>query len=195
MRLAVRVLAILAVCLGVGSAWAAWHALTHATLHIGLHDYGLATTQLLYDTPRGVSLEFLDANGRVLARARTVLPYNYVTAVHPDPAVSDCTQHEAKGVGGAPDPAGYAGCFKRLSQWLSEWTSSVRGARVATATCDIARIPASVTSSLDELWLWWVPLPHVGGTPYRRVSIELFIDSRTCAAAERRAGMPRAPHA
>ncbi len=192
MHLAVRVLAILGVGLVVGSAWAAWHALSHATLHIDLHDYALATAQLLYDTPRGVRLELLDANGQVLARAHTVQPYNHVTAVHPDPAVSDCSQHESKEVAGTPDRAGYAGCFKRLSRWMSEWAPWVRTARVATTTCNIARVPARVASSLDELWLWWVPLPHVGGTPYRRVSIELFIDSRTCAAAVRRAGMLRA---
>jgi hypothetical protein len=181
-----RALAVLALFFVFGFAWAAWHTFSHATLHVDIHDYALATSRQLYDSPRGVRLELLDAGGKVLAHARTVEPHNYVTVVHPDPAIADCTQFDSMAV--ADRQAAYAACFEKLSKWISEWATSVRTARFASETCSIASVPAKVVSSIDELWLWWVPLPHVGGTPYRRVSMEFFVDTRTCApAANKRA--------
>jgi hypothetical protein len=34
----------------------------------------------------------------------------------------------------------------------------------------------------DGWWLWWLPLRHVGGQPYRYFALEVHIDSARCAA-------------
>ncbi len=45
-----------------------------------------------------------------------------------------------------------------------------------------AHTHASVHVADNDWWLWWLPLPHVGGTPYANYSFQIFIDSANCVA-------------
>lgn len=45
----------------------------------------------------------------------------------------------------------YSACYSDLSRWSSGWAS------------------------------WWVPLPHVGGTPFEYIQLQVDVDSRSCS--------------
>jgi len=175
-------LAVIASAFIAGSAWALWHALSHCSIWISVHDYGLATETLLYADPHDVTLELLDGEGKVLAVARTVEPDGYFTVPHPDPAISDCSTNEREASTQSGGRENYAQCYKQLSRWTSRWATSVQGARFTSPQCNLPQVPVKVTSDMSEWMLWWVPLPHVGGVPYRRVTLELNVDTRTCRA-------------
>jgi hypothetical protein len=72
-------------------------------------------------------------------------------------------------------------CSAAQSQWMARWAPQVRDARVAVAGCTVERVTVRRRSSSDW-WLWWVPLPHVGGTPLGYHTLELHLDSARCVA-------------
>jgi hypothetical protein len=49
-------------------------------------------------------------------------------------------------------------------------------------SCQLREVPVTVRMSNDEWWLWWVPLPHVGGLPRQYFELAVAIDSRACTA-------------
>lgn len=184
MRTLTTVLSIIVLAFVAGYGWAIWHVLTHSAIHIMVHDYGLATESRLYGDPPDVQLQLLDGAGRMVANARTVESERYFVVVHPDPAIADCRRYEGGGATAAAGQMTYRDCYKKLSRWASQWATSVSATRFASPTCSIASVPARVQSDLGEWWLWWVPNPHIGGTPYRYVTIEFDVDTRTCRAID-----------
>jgi hypothetical protein len=46
--------------------------------------------------------------------------------------------------------------------------------------CTSAHQPTSVAGYRDNLLLWWVPLPHVGGLPHTNYSVALAAGGRHC---------------
>ncbi len=81
-----------------------------------------------------------------------------------------------------PDLAqdGYRDCFRAQAAWIPRWADGVRFANVVLARCSLARRAVRLNAHRDNLLLWWVPLPHVGGLPYTRYSANLALDLRTC---------------
>ncbi|HSW05387.1 hypothetical protein, partial [Aquabacterium sp.] len=63
----------------------------------------------------------------------------------------------------------------------SQWAPRVRRADVRVGACEIKALPVRVHSSNTEWWLWWVPLPHVGGKPRQYFEFVVAVDSRACA--------------
>jgi hypothetical protein len=50
-----------------------------------------------------------------------------------------------------------------MSTWLVDWAGQVRFADGKFAQCDLKALPVSVHETRADWWLWWVPLPHIGG--------------------------------
>ena len=144
-----------------------WHAVTHATfdVHLAYHTETGAVNRM-----RNSQLEFLDDNGGVLARATVDTRHGVVWLAHPD-----------KGQCG-PDLArdAYRDCFQIQATWIPQWVRGVRHANVALGRCSLAHRPVQLSSYRDNLWLWWMPLPHVGGLPYTRYSATIAVDTRGC---------------
>ena len=68
------------------------------------------------------------------------------------------------------------------SRWASGWAEDVRTADVVVGDCVLQRVPVDVR--VDGDWaLWWVPHPHIGGTPMRYVQLFVFLDSTACRPA------------
>jgi hypothetical protein len=44
-------------------------------------------------------------------------------------------------------------------------------------------VPVSVREYADDWWLWWVPLPHLGGPPYTNLELTVNLDSEHWRAA------------
>ena len=44
------------------------------------------------------------------------------------------------------------------------------------------RLPVTSHKSNGDWWLWWVPLPHIGGKPLTYYSLSIYVDGTNCAA-------------
>ncbi len=147
------------------AAFGYWHAATHATFSINLaYNTGLANQM------RNGQLEFLDEGSAVLARASMDTRLGVVWLMHP-----------AKGQCG-PDLArnAYLDCFQAQALWIPQWADRVRYANIMLERCSAARRTVQLATYRDNLLLWWLPLPHVGGLPYTRYSATIAIDTRGC---------------
>jgi hypothetical protein len=159
-------LAAAGVVLGV-AAYGYWHATTHATFNVNL---AYKTGTGVISQMRNGQVEFLDDSGVVLARATIDNRHGVVWLAHPE-----------KGQCG-PDLAhnAYLDCFQAQATWIPQWVTAIRYANVALERCSIAHRKVQLETYRDSLWLWWIPLPHVGGLPYTRYSATFAIDTKGC---------------
>jgi hypothetical protein len=166
---AVIVIGLVAGVLGYG--W--WHSSTHANFNVSLRD---VAAKDIYGTVKGAELAFLDEAGKLLAAGKTDGKYGVVWVAHP--AAGYC----------GPDLAhkAYAECFRTHSEWLLTWVPRARKFNFVSGACRIERAPVYFSASRDSMWTWWIPLPHVGGTPYTNYDAFIQIDSRTCAVIPHR---------
>jgi hypothetical protein len=170
-----------AVCLAAAAlGWGAWHARTHASVRVAVNDLGQKTPGLLWASLKSGELVLHDRTGRALAHGRMTAPHGVVEFT--DAAAGDCGRIGRQVPYDSAARAGWQHCFEGLSRWQSSWAGEVVAASVTTGTCHIAGVPVAARHEA-QWWLWWVPLPHVGGKPYTHYTFELFIDSTTCAAA------------
>lgn len=177
-------LAAIGVC-AIALAWGYWHARTHASVHVSVEDYGLKNGNLAYGTPHGVTLAFVGPAGEQLATARSVEPAGYILPVHPSSEIGNCERRGGGAATGQMSQGEYADCYAALSAWTSQWAPLVRRAHVAAGTCEMRDLPVSTNASNGDWWLWWVPLPHVGGVPRRHFEFVVRIDSQACAGVSR----------
>ena len=176
-------------------AWGYWYSLKHASLRLRVDDYSLKSPTQAYGVPHHVTLTLRDRSNTQLAIARSVEPLGYILAVHPNPDVGNC---EHRGVGAATSresQGDYAGCYKQYSAWSATWASRVHTVDVTVDSCEILGMPATVHTSNDDWFLWWVPLRHVGGLPRQHFEFSVAIDSRACAPvthqSSARSSLPR----
>jgi hypothetical protein len=160
--------------------WGGWHARTHASVHVAVNDVALKTPGMLWAALKSGELVLRDRMGRALAHGRVTAPEGIVEFT--DAAAGDCGRFARQAPYDSSARSGWQDCFDGLSRWQSRWAGEVASASVTTGTCRIAGVPVAVRHDADW-WLWWVPLPHVGGTPYTHYKFELLIDSTACAAA------------
>jgi hypothetical protein len=155
----------------LGYGW--WHVTTHATFHVYLADKSAAGR---YGQLHDAQLAFLDASGATLARGKTEGKYGTVLVAHP-----------SAGYCGPDLPReAYGACFKAQSEWLVGWVPRLAQVELTVERCRLERVPIKVRAHPDNVLLWWVPLPHVGGKPYTHYSISLDIDSKACAVTGNR---------
>jgi len=167
MRSALAVFAMLAaVVLGFGY----WHVGTHGTLHVYLHDKAKQNGHV-YDG----KLIFYDAGGKLLARAKTD---NKFGVVRPQNPISGYCGPEL-----AADA--FHACFAIETVWLMEWVSRTHHAEIQAGACHIEDIPIKVLTHPDNIFMWWVPLPHAGGVPRTHYSFNITIDSGECHVVQR----------
>jgi hypothetical protein len=160
--------------------WGWWHAHTHASVRVVVNDLALKTPQRLWAELQSGELVLRDRGGRALAHGRVTKPYGIVE--FSDAAAGDCGRFERQAPFDAAARAGWQSCYEGLSRWQAAWAADVASASVTAGACKLDQVPVRTRRDADW-WLWWVPLPHVGGTPYAYFSFELFIDSARCAAA------------
>lgn len=181
--LAFAVVAVLAL------GWGYWHQLTHASLHVSLYDVALKTDRQAYGEVRNASIEFADASGAVLARGEVREPYGVFAPLHPE--VGDCRRKESEATRSSESRLAWQQCFEVVSRWLPKWVRKTTQATVVTSQCRVANIPVTLHESGDSWWIWWVPLPHIGGKPYTYFDLTLKIDGARCRSVGDAAGLLR----
>lgn len=171
MRTAIAIFVALAAGV-LGYGW--WHTATHATFHLSLPDKAPADRY-----GRGVlnaQLVFLDENGDTLAQGLTDGKFGVVWVKHP--TAGYC----------GPDiiPSAYKTCFDAHSTWLHTWVPQVRRVSIVAGGCRLERVPLRFSAYRDSMWTWWIPLRHIGGTPYTNYSAYLEVDSKACTVTSSR---------
>jgi len=160
--------------------WGYWHMITHATLNLSLHDVSLKTDRQAYGRAVNADVVFMDAAGVVLAEGRIREPYGVLAFSHPE--VGDCSRYEQEASSNADARQSWQRCFEAQSRWLTTWVGRVRYASVTMNECRIEKLPALPKEYGDSWWIWWVPLPHIGGKPYTYFSLTLGVDGLHCRA-------------
>ena len=107
-------------------AYGYWHASTRATFEIHL---AYRTDSGTLNRLRNGQIEFLDQNGRILARASIDTRNNVIWLAHPD--------HGQCGPSLKGDP--YQECIKAQAQWIPQWAREVRHANIGLERCSLAR--------------------------------------------------------
>ena len=159
-------------------AYGYWFAATHASLWISVDDVSDASrVRGLYDVEMG----FLDADGHVLARATGSSRSGTIALT--SPAEYGCSEIEAQAAFGVEARETWQRCFARQSLWIPTWIERTAAIDLHTGTCDLRRVPVRIARHGGEWWIWWVPLPHVGGKPYSLFSVAVGIDLQRCVAA------------
>jgi hypothetical protein len=155
-----------------------WRSSTHAAVNIRIEDYGMRTSQQLYGSPHPAAVEFFSEQGNSLAKALSVEPLGYLLAVHPDAEIRDCRQYQ-----GSARRKDYARCFDAHSRWVADWAPRVSHAEVRVGDCRVRDVPVVAERTGGDWWLWWVPLPHVGGAPLGYFDLSVAVDRQACTAA------------
>jgi len=175
---------LLAVLLSLVLAWGYgyWYAWTHASLWVHVDDVAPKGEGGTSVVANGVTLTFRDKARATLAVARAVEPIGVILAVHPRADVGNCRQTELFPPAGNAAPGDYARCFEQHSAWAATWAPRVHSADGSVGSCQVRAVAVAVRVSHSDWLLWWVPLPHIGGTPLQHVDLAVTIDSRACAA-------------
>lgn len=166
------IVVIVALVLGYGY----WHATTHGWVNISLYDssnkddYGR-----LYQT----EITLRDVNGAFLAEGKSDDTYGIIRLSHPE--VGDCASEEKATIYDKEARSAWQTCFARHATWVMKWAPDIHSMDVSFGDCMLREVPVRV-SVYRDWWLWWVPLPHVGGDPYTGFSISLRVDGLNCRA-------------
>ena len=158
--------------------WGYWHMVTHATLNLSLHDVSLNRDRQAYGSVVNANIVLMDAMGVVLAEGKTRKPYGVLSFSH-----HDCSGYEQQASSNIDARQSWQQCFEALSRWLTTWVRQVRYATVTINDCRIDRMSVRLEEYEDSWWIWWVPLPHIGGKPYTYFSLTLGVDGLHCRAA------------
>lgn len=147
------------------------YSLFRGYLYISLYDVSAADD---YGRIQEAELELLSTSGGVLARARTDPKYGTVELQHPE--VGFCTSDLPR--------AEWHQCSRTQSSWIMTWAKDVAQVRIRMPGCDLEHIPVSMRQSRESAYTWWVPHPHIGGSPYTYYSLSLRLDVKNCRVAE-----------
>jgi hypothetical protein len=172
-----RLAAILGILVAAPSAilfYGYWFSITHGAANISVVD--VSDPNRVHDL-KPVHLAFLDAAGRTLAEADT-LPADgpiYLTG----PPRYACHDVEMRAMSSPDARKDWDACISAQLRWVPTWTRDVRFATISTGSCTIDRAPAIFEQYPDRWWLWWVPLPHIGGNPYTSFTVRIEVDRRS----------------
>ena len=143
----------------------------------------LKNDRQLYGRILNAELVFLDAASTKLAQGEAREPLGIVSIYHPK--AGDCTREERKAPFNLEARKAWQQCFETKSRWLMTWIRDVRYVRVSMGNCLIDKVPVAIEEFKDDWWFWWVPLRHVGGSPYTYFKLTLWVDSVACRASNR----------
>lgn len=172
-----RTILVLAIIAALIFGFGYYHAATHGWLYISLID----TSQNSYSgNIRGAEIRLLDGNGNLLANAKSDRQIGVVRLIHAE--AGDCSAEERNASSSSSARDQWQKCFETLSTWLMRWAGRVRFADVKFERCEIKRAPVVPRESREDWWLWWVPLPHMGGKPFTYFSLVISVNGANCSA-------------
>ena len=152
-----------------------WFTKTHAYLEISIYD---ASNENSFDLLKGSKIILRDKDATMLATGKSDPQHGSVYLSHPE--VGSCHEVEHDAAYSTDSRNAWQRCFNTHSTWLVEWIRSVQFIDVRINDCQLENIPVTVEEFLEDWWMWWLPLPHVGGMTYTYLRIRLNIDPISC---------------
>ena len=119
-----------------------------------------------------------DAGRDVLAKGGSDDRFGIVRFVHPE--FGSCEEEERSAPFSVDARKRWDKCIAAQFRWQAEWAPRARYLDLRFAHCDVANVPITLRLRRDDWWLWWVPLPHIGGDPYTEFSARVTVDTNTC---------------
>jgi hypothetical protein len=175
----IGILAIPIVVLGYGY----WLGVSHGSLSVYVTDI----TDREHSRPVSpVTLAFLNAGGRTLAMAAATDPLG--TVYLSSPATYSCRDAEQRAPFSVEARKEWDQCLERQSRWIPTWIKSVKYLDLHSGPCTLHNIPVAVSEDADAWWLWWVPMPHIGGKPYTSFNVSIQVDANACAVVREKRG-------
>ena len=71
-------------------------------------------------------------------------------------------------------------CHRANSLWLKGWIDQLSVVTVKINDCEQRRLKAIIHEQRFNMLTWWVPHPHIGGSPYTYYNLRLAINPKTC---------------
>ena len=154
-----------------------WRAISRGYIYLNLVDISNS------DKPQPVfnaELILHNAVQEVLAKGKSDARLGIVRFIHPQ--FGSCEEEEKAATTSAEGRPLWDKCISAMFRWQSEWAPRVASLDIRFAGCDVKNIPLTLRESRDDWWLWWVPLPHIGGDPFTYFSTTVTVDAGTCEA-------------
>lgn len=164
----------IAVLAAAALVYGGWRARTHADVWLRVNDHAGRTPSRLWSDVTDGQLSIRDAAGREIAQARLEPPQGLPRWTGPPGEAVDCRPELSR--------EAWQRCFEAQSRWMARWAREAHDARVSVGTCTVERV-AVERRDYSDWWFWWVPLPHVGGTPMAHYTLALHVDSARCTTA------------
>jgi len=123
-------------------------------------------------------LIFRDAAGQLLALGKSDQRYGVVRFNHPQ--FGSCESEEAAATRSAAGRGLWDECIGAMFRWQAGWAPKVGAMDIRFAGCGVDKIPLTLRMHRDDWWLWWVPLPHIGGDPITQFSATVNVYPETC---------------
>lgn len=113
-------------------------------------------------------VQFLDEQHSVLAEGHSDETYGIVTAKHPEVGYCDELESQAWKI-----------CSDKQAKWAIQWVPKVKYLNISGPHCELRLLPVQIRTYADDWWLWWVPLPHVGGRPLTSFHFDISITDKS----------------
>jgi len=159
-------------------AYGYWHVSTHGWLHLSIRD----VSEKQYNLVKDVRIALRDSEGMLLAEGRSDSKYGVVYLNHPETGY--CVEEEARAVFSSDARQAWYDCYEKQATWVVKWIRNVTSVDIEFDGCRLTRVPVSLAESKDDWWLWWVPLPHIGGKPSTYFSIDVPVNRLECQSAD-----------
>jgi len=170
-RIVLSVLVVVSAILGYGY----WHAKTHGALNVSMYDLSAKQTFALL---KDASVVMMDESGAVLATGTSDSRFGTVYLSHPE--AGSCYEAERQAFHSSEGMDTWQTCFRQQATWVMQWVRQVRYVDVHWQDCSLAHVPVSVEEYSADWWMWWVPLPHIGGKPYTYFGLTIRLDPIAC---------------
>ena len=121
-----------------------------------------------------------DAAGNVLAEGKTDARFGFVRFSHPQ--FGSCEEEEKSATASMEGRARWNACIAEKFRWQAGWAPRVSHLEIRFAQCHVTGIPLTLRMGRQDWWLWWVPLPHVGGDPLTEYNARVSANAETCQA-------------
>ena len=174
MRRVLVIGSIVLICTAV-LAFGYWRATSRVHIHVSLVNAQASTTGA---PVFNAELVLRDSAGNELARGRSDDRFGIVRFAHPQFGSCESEENAASAEGRAK----WNECISRKFRWQAAWAARVSQVDLGFESCRLFGIPLKLRGRRDDWWLWWMPLPHIGGDPLTEFSAKISVLASPCQA-------------
>ena len=174
MRWALYIGSVALACAAV-LAFGYWRATSRVHIHVSLISGETGTKGA---PVFNAELVLRDSAGSELARGKSDDRFGIVRFAHPQFGSCESEENAASAKGRAK----WDDCISRKFRWQAAWAARVGQVDLAFGSCRLSGIPLTLRGRRDDWWLWWVPLPHIGGDPLTEFSAKISVHTSPCQA-------------